>query len=91
MAKINNKGAEQKLVDSKTKPSTLALKHLPKFEPLFPLLPKELSQDLVDFRQILRQVRPLRAKQEKNLPRDIFELSRLLTTERPELDYPYWS
>ena len=51
----------------------------------------DVCQALENLPEVLETVRPLTKAQQRNLPDDIFRLSRLLTTERRELSLPYWS
>lgn len=70
--------------------------HSPSFQPwrgvqpLLPALSSEARQLLNALAQALPAVRPLKAAHRKSLPRDIADLSRLLTVDRAELHHPYW-
>lgn len=58
--------------------------------PLLPPLSPDARRLLETLAPALAVVRPLRAAHRKALPRDIADLSRLLTVERAELHHPYW-
>lgn len=58
--------------------------------PLLPSLSADARQLLETLARALAVVRPLRTAHRKALPRDIADLSRLLTVERAELHHPYW-
>lgn len=58
--------------------------------PLLPPLSADARKLLETLSRALATVRPLRTAHRKALPRDIADLSRLLTVDRAELHHPYW-
>ena len=58
---------------------------------LFPPLSRQAQELLDDFPGLLAKVWPLKKSHAESLPRDIAELSTLLTSSRSGLDIPYWS
>lgn len=58
--------------------------------PLLPPLSADARRLLETLSRALATVRPLRTAHRKALPRDIADLSRLLTVDRAELHHPYW-
>lgn len=58
--------------------------------PLLPSLSGDARKLLETLSRALATVRPLRTAHRKTLPRDIADLSRLLTVDRAELHHPYW-
>ncbi|WP_299392195.1 small ribosomal subunit Rsm22 family protein [uncultured Desulfovibrio sp.] len=62
----------------------------PEPSPLLPPLSQEARRLLETLARALADVRPLRTAHRKALPRDIADLSRLLTVDRAELHHPYW-
>lgn len=58
--------------------------------PLLPPLSADARHLLEMLARALATVRPLRTAHRKALPRDIADLSRLLTVDRAELHHPYW-
>lgn len=57
---------------------------------LLPPLSRDAERLLESLPLALAAVRPLRAAHRKTLPRDIADLSRLLTVDRADLRQPYW-
>ena len=62
----------------------------PEPSPLLPSLSGDARKLLETLARALATVRPLRTAHRKALPRDIADLSRLLTVDRAELHHPYW-
>ncbi len=58
---------------------------------LFPGLAPGIERDLHMLHTALATVRPLNAAHKKSLPRDIRDLSEILTSNRSELRHPYWN
>lgn len=64
--------------------------HAPTNENLFPPPPQDFRAALELLPQILESVWPLKTAHKKSLPRDIRDLSRVLTASRGEMHRPYW-
>ncbi len=62
----------------------------PSFTPLLAPLSDDARRLLDKLSQALAVVRPLKAAHRKALPRDVADLSRLLTVDRADLRRPYW-
>ena len=63
----------------------------PEGQELFPKPNLDIQKAIDSLLSVLEMVRPLNQNHQHSLAKDISDLSLILTTERAQLNYPYWS